>query len=361
MAILQKETNNRVPLLGDSEKYMSRCLQIAQLAGGHVAPNPMVGAVLVCDDIIIGEGFHQRFGEDHAEPNAIHSVKDCELLKRATLYVSLEPCSYYGKTPPCADLIVSCQIPRVVIGTLDPNPKVSGRGVEILRKAGIEVVVGVMEEECRELNKRFFIFQEQKRPYVLLKWAQTQDGFIDRIRTDQSEPPLQISNNITKQLTHKMRSENQSILVGANTVLLDNPSLTVRNWSGKSPVRIGIDRQGRIPENFNLMDGSISTFIFTEKDGVNKQRLEFIKIIFDADCLKTILGEIFKRNIHSVLVEGGASILNSFIEAGLWDEANIEVSPQRITTGVKAPLLTLQPVSRQTYEGHEWLFFKNLT
>jgi len=159
MAILQKETNNRVPLLGDSEKYMSRCLQIAQLAGGHVAPNPMVGAVLVCDDIIIGEGFHQRFGEDHAEPNAIHSVKDCELLKRATLYVSLEPCSYYGKTPPCADLIVSCQIPRVVIGTLDPNPKVSGRGVEILRKAGIEVVVGVMEEECRELNKRFFIFQ----------------------------------------------------------------------------------------------------------------------------------------------------------------------------------------------------------
>jgi len=194
----------------------------------------------------------------------------------------------------------------------------------------------------------------------LLKWAQTQDGFIDRIRTDQTEPPLQISNNITKQLTHKMRSENQSILVGANTVLLDNPSLTVRNWSGKSPVRIAIDRQGRIPDNFNLMDGSIQTFVFTEKDRINKHRLEFVKINFDDYCLKTILNELFKRNIHSVLVEGGASILSSFIEAGLWDEANIEVSPQRVLTGVKAPLLSLQPVSHQTFEGHEWLFFKNL-
>ena len=361
MAIQQKDTNSQLPPVQDSTVYMSRCLQIARLAGGQVAPNPMVGAVLVCDDIIIGEGFHQRFGEDHAEPNAINSVIDRELLKRATLYVSLEPCSYYGKTPPCADLIVSCEIPRVVIGTFDPNPKVSGRGVQILRKAGIEVIVGIMEEECRELNKRFFIFQEQKRPYVLLKWAQTQDGFIDRVRTDQTEPPLQISNNITKQLTHKMRSENQSILVGANTVLLDNPSLTVRNWSGKSPLRISIDRQGRIPENFNLMDGSIQTFVFTEKDRISKHRLEFIKINFDANCLTTILNELFKRNIHSVLVEGGASILNSFIEAGLWDEANIEVSPQRISTGVKAPVLSLQPVSRQTYEGHEWLFFKNLT
>ena len=274
------------------------------------------------------------------------------------MYVSLEPCSYYGKTPPCADLIVSCGIPRVVIGTLDPNPKVSGRGVEILRKAGIEVTVGVMEDECRELNKRFFIFQEQKRPYVLLKWAQTRDGFIDRIRTDATEPPLLISNNITKQLTHRMRSENQAILVGANTVLLDNPTLTVRNWSGKSPVRIAIDRQGRIPENYNILDGSIPTLVFTEKDKPNKNRVEFIKIIFDAGNLKTILNEIYHRNIHSVMVEGGASILNSFIEAGLWDEANIEVSPVKINEGVKAPVLDLQPVSRNSFEGHEWLFFK---
>ncbi|MDD4972537.1 MAG: bifunctional diaminohydroxyphosphoribosylaminopyrimidine deaminase/5-amino-6-(5-phosphoribosylamino)uracil reductase RibD [Paludibacter sp.] len=355
---IQNDTNNPFPHLGDRDLYMSRCLQLAELAGGHVAPNPMVGSVLVCDDKIIGEGYHRHFGEEHAEPNAIRSVKDPALLKRATMYVSLEPCSHYGKTPPCADLIVLSKIPRVVIGTLDPNPKVSGRGVEILRKAGIEVIVGVLEDDCRELNKRFFIFQEQKRPYILLKWAQTQDGFIDRLRKDSSETPLLISNNITKQLTHRMRSENQAILVGANTVLLDNPSLTVRNWSGKSPIRIAIDRQGRIPQNFNLLDGSIPTIVFTEKEQINRHNVEFVNVDFDANCLKTILHKIYERNIHSVLIEGGASILNSFIEAGLWDEANIEVSQQRIATGVAAPILSLQPVSRKSYEGHEWLFFK---
>jgi len=253
---------------------------------------------------------------------------------------------------------VSSGIPRVVIGTLDPNPKVAGRGVEILRKAGVEVVVGVLEAECRELNKRFFIFQEQKRPYVLLKWAQTQDGFMDRVRTTVTEPPLQISNSITRQLTHKMRSENQSILVGANTVLLDNPSLTVRNWSGKSPVRIGIDRQRRIPDDFNLLDGSISTIIFTEKDEVNKLHVEFVKIDFSTNSVKNILSEIYKRNIHSVLVEGGPTILNSFIESGLWDEANIEIAPLRIAEGMAAPVLQLQPISHQTFNGHDWLFYK---
>jgi len=339
-------------------KYISRCLQLAELGAGYVAPNPMVGAVLVCDDKIIGEGYHRHYGEAHAEPNAINSVKDKDLLKQSTLYVNLEPCSHYGKTPPCADLIVSSGIPRVVIGTLDPNPKVAGRGVEILRKAGVEVVVGVLEVECRELNKRFFIFQEQKRPYVLLKWAQTQDGFMDRVRTTVTEPPLQISNSITRQLTHKMRSENQSILVGANTVLLDNPSLTVRNWSGKSPVRIGIDRQRRIPDDFNLLDGSISTIIFTEKDEVNKLHVEFVKIDFSTNSVKNILSEIYKRNIHSVLVEGGPTILNSFIESGLWDEANIEIAPLRIAEGMAAPVLQLQPISHQTFNGHDWLFYK---
>lgn len=340
-------------------KYMSRCLRLAQYGAGYVAPNPMVGAVLVCGDEIIGEGYHHRYGEPHAEPNAIHSVKDVELLKQATLYVSLEPCSHYGKTPPCADLIVRSGIPRVVIGTLDPNPKVSGRGVEILQKAGIEVIVGVMEAECRELNKRFFIFQEEKRPYVLLKWAQTQDGFIDKKRKDRSEEPLLISNNLTKQLTHKMRSENQAILVGANTVLLDNPSLTVRNWSGKSPVRIAIDRQKRIPEHFNILDGSIHTIVFTERDPEYRPNVEFVQVAFDGNGIKSILHKIYERNINSVLVEGGASILNSFLEAGLWDEANIEVSPQRINDGVKAPVLTMLPVSRKTYNSHDWLFYKN--
>lgn len=339
-------------------KYMYRCLQLAQSGVSYVAPNPMVGAVLVCDDTIIGEGYHHHYGEAHAEPNAIHSVKDKELLKQATLYVSLEPCSHYGKTPPCANLIVSSGIPRVVIGTLDPNPKVAGRGVEILRQAGIEVEVGVLTDECRELNKRFFIYHEQKRPYVLLKWAQTQDGFVDRKRTDYTEQPLLISNNITKQLTHKMRAENQAILVGANTVLLDNPSLTVRNWSGKSPIRIAIDRLGRIPDNFNLKDGSLPTLIFTEKEQKSRHNVEFITINFGTNCIPTVLQKVYERNINSILVEGGASILNSFIEAGLWDEANIEISTQRIQDGIQAPDLNSQPVSSELFGGHQWLFYK---
>ena len=343
---------------GFQDLYMYRCLQLAELGVGYVAPNPMVGAVLVCNDKIIGEGYHHRYGDAHAEPNALNSVKEVELLGQSTLYVSLEPCSHYGKTPPCADLIVLSGIPRVVIGTLDPNPKVAGKGVEKLRNAGVEVIVGVLETECRELNKRFFIFQEHKRPYVLLKWAQTRDGFMDRVRTDVSEPPLQISNNITRQLTHKMRSENQSILVGANTVLLDNPSLTVRNWSGKSPVRIAIDRQRRIPDNFNLMDGSLQTIIFTEKDAENRPRIEFVKLNFDVNSVETILNELYKRSIHSVLVEGGPTILNSFIDVGLWDEANIEIAPMLINEGVAAPVLQLQPVAYQNIEGHDWLFYK---
>jgi len=340
-------------------KYMHRCLQLAEFGSSHVAPNPMVGAVLVCDDIIIGEGYHQLYGQPHAEPNAINAVEDKQLLKKATLYVNLEPCSHYGKTPPCADLIVKSGITRVVIGTLDPNPKVAGKGVEILRKAKIEVQVGVLESECRELNKRFFIFQEQKRPYILLKWAQTQDGFIDRKRAYVTETPLIISNDITKQLTHKMRSENQAIMVSTNTVLLDNPSLTVRNWSGKSPIRVAIDRVGRIPAHYNLLDGSLPTIVFTEVEKPNRTHLEFIQIEFDEKCLSTILQKIYERNIHSVMVEGGAKLLTSFIEAGYWDEANIEVSPTQIQDGVPAPMLSLQPISRKTFDGHEWLHFHN--
>ncbi len=339
--------------------YMQRCLQLAQNGVGYVAPNPMVGAVVVHNDKIIGEGFHKRYGDAHAEPNAINSVKDISLLPESTLYVNLEPCSHFGKTPPCADFIIEHKISQVVIGTLDPNPKVSGRGVELMRKAGIEVVVGVMEKECWELNKRFFIFQEQKRPYVLLKWAQTNDGFIDKKRTHHTEQPLLISNAITKQLTHKMRAENQSILVGANTVLLDNPSLTVRNWSGKSPIRIAIDRLGRIPSDFNMFDGSIPTLVFSEKFRENEHNLEFIKVTYDEHVLKNILKIVYERGINSVMVEGGASILNSFIEAGLWDEANIEISPVHIGDGVKAPTLNKLPFHSKKIEGHEWLSFEN--
>jgi len=359
VAALDSIKNHSQFAMNTDIKYMSRCLQLAEQGIGYVAPNPMVGCVLVYDGIIIGEGYHHRYGEAHAEPNAINSVKNKELLTKSTLYVSLEPCSYYGKTPPCANLIVLSGIPRVIIGTLDPNPKVAGRGVEILRKAGIEVEVGFMEKECRELNKRFFIYQEQKRPYILLKWAQTQDGFIDRQRATVDEQPLIISNNITRQLTHKMRSENQAIMVSTNTVILDNPSLTVRFWSGKSPVRIAIDRQGRIPADYKLFDGSFPTIVFSEKPGpTDRPNVEFITIDFEKDSLQLILQKIYERNIHSILVEGGSQLLNSFLAAGLWDDANVEISPVCISEGIPAPKLSIQPCSRKTVEGHEWISFK---
>lgn len=342
-----------------NQLYMKRCLELAAQGGGYTAPNPMVGALLVCDGKIIGEGYHKRYGGPHAEPNAISSVRDKTLLEKSTLYVSLEPCSHFGKTPPCANLIVTSRIQRVVIGTLDPNPKVAGRGVELLRQAGIEVTVGVLEDECRELNKRFFIYQEQKRAFVLLKWAQTADGFIDRVRTDVSEQPLQISNAVTRQLTHKMRAENQSIMVSTNTVLLDNPSLTVRNWSGCSPVRIAIDRQGRIPENYTLFDGQVRTLVFTEQQRESRTNLEFISIEFNENCLQRILQELYNRNIHSVMVEGGAQLLNSFISAGLWDEANVEVSDSILGEGIKAPLLAVVPSVQQMVGKHQWLGFCN--
>jgi diaminohydroxyphosphoribosylaminopyrimidine deaminase/5-amino-6-(5-phosphoribosylamino)uracil reductase len=340
------------------EKYMQRCLQLAAIGGGNVPPNPMVGAVLVVNDKIIGEGYHRKYGQPHAEPNAINSVQDKTLLKSATLYVNLEPCSHYGKTPPCAHLIVKCGIPRVVIGTLDPNPKVSGRGVKILQDAGIEVTVGVLEEACNELNKRFFIFQREKRPYVLLKWAQTKDGFIDKIRLSKDESPLQISNELTRQLTHKMRAENQAILVSTNTVILDNPSLTVRYWSGKNPIRITLDRQGRIQNDYQLLDGQHATIIFTEKETPNKENLRFINIKFDENFLENFLKALFDNLIHSILVEGGSKLLNNFIEKGYWDEAHIEVSEQIIEEGVAAPILQQIPDSILQINNHTILRYK---
>lgn len=342
-------------------KYMQRCLQLAAIGGGYAAPNPMVGAVLVVDDKIIGEGYHKKYGQPHAEPNAINAVEDKQLLKQATLYVNLEPCSHYGKTPPCANLIVKCGIPRVVIGTLDPNPKVSGRGVQILRDAGIDVIVGVLETECEELNKRFFIFQTKQRPYILLKWAQTRDGFIDIIRQGKEEQPLQISNELTRIITHKMRSENQSIMVSTNTALLDNPSLTVRNWSGKSPIRIALDRTGRIPDDYKILNSEQPTIIFTETDRINKDNVRYLKIDFDDNCLDNILRLLFENLIHSVMIEGGSKLLNSFIEKGYWDEAHVEVSEQEIGIGVKAPNLDSLPTNTLTIDKHTINKYKNLS
>jgi diaminohydroxyphosphoribosylaminopyrimidine deaminase / 5-amino-6-(5-phosphoribosylamino)uracil reductase len=249
----------------------------------------------------------------------------------------------------------------VVIGTLDPNPKVAGRGVKILQEAGINVIVGVLEKECKLLNKRFFIFHEQQRPYIMLKWAQTHDGYMDYIRQDVNQLPLQISNPVTRQLTHKMRAENQAIMVGTNTVMLDNPSLTVRHWSGKSPVRIALDENGIIPPDFHLLDHTVPTIIFTSQERTSIHNLEFVKIDFNTACLDNVLAEIFKRNIHSVLVEGGATLLHSFIQQDKWDEVNVEVAPIQIGSGIKAPNFPFQPITRKNIQGHEWLFYSRIT
>ena len=341
------------------ELYMQRCLWLAHHAASYVAPNPMVGAVVVHQGKIIGEGYHHKYGQPHAEPIAIQSVKIPELLKESTLYVSLEPCSHFGKTPPCADFIIQSGIPRVVIGTYDPNEKVSGRGVKLLLDAGVEVEVGVLEKECRELNKRFFTYHEKKRPYIILKWAQTQDGFIDKKRQSPEELPLQISNPVTRLLTHKMRSENQSIMVSTNTALLDNPSLTVRNWTGKNPIRFALDRQGLIPEDFNLLDGKVQTHIFSNSDKISSTNLEYIKENFGKDSLENIVTKIYELNINSILVEGGAKLLNSFIVLNLWDEANVEISNQIVNEGVTAPLLKANVSSCEKYNGHLWINYKN--
>lgn len=343
----------------DYEKYMTRCLHLATLGEGYVAPNPMVGALLVFNDTIVSEGYHKKYGQPHAEPNAINQIKDSEILKNSVLYVNLEPCSHYGKTPPCAELIIRSGIPKVVIGTLDPNPKVAGRGVKMLRDAGVEVVTDVLVDKCRELNKRFFTFQEKKRPFVLLKWAQTADGFMDVRRTDRATEPLRISNDITGQLTHKMRSENQAILVGTNTVLLDNPTLTVRNWHGKNPVRVALDRKGVIPSDYKVLDGQHKTIILTErKDQQSNIETDFVVAEFSKDDPEFILKALYEKNIHSVLVEGGASLLQCFLQSGKWDEANVEISQNTISDGVKAPAIPLTLTSIKEFDGHKWLHFK---
>lgn len=322
------------------EKYMQRCLQLACCGKGYVAPNPMVGAVVVCDGKIIGEGYHRQYGKAHAEVNAINSVSDKSLLKQSTIYVSLEPCSHYGKTPPCSQLIIDMEIPRVVVATLDPYHKVSGRGVKMLREAGVEVVIGVLEKEARLQNKEFFISQTQNRPYVYLKWAQTSDGFIDKKRKEgEAIEPTPISNNLTKTLVHKLRSEVSAIMIATNTAVNDNPSLTTRFWFGKNPKRIILDRSRRIPENYHLFDNSVDTIIFTEKveqEHVNNNT-SFIPVTFDENLVPSVLKELNKRKIDSLLVEGGATLLQSFIDLGAWDEAYIEVADKRFTEGTKAP------------------------
>ena len=334
------------------EKYMARCLSLALCGEGNTAPNPMVGAVIVHNGKIIGEGYHRKCGEAHAEVNAIASVKDESLLKEATLYVSLEPCSHYGKTPPCAELIIRKQIPRVVVGCLDPFPEVSGRGIRMLREAGVEVVTGVMETEALQLSPGFMTSQLLKRPYIYLKWAQSADGYLDKVRTDASKPAAILSSPETLRHVHHLRAKVAAIMVGTQTALLDNPSLTVRHWAGNSPVRVVIDRNLRIPACYHLLDGTVRTLVITGQTAVDRPNVEYVTIDFSQDILPQVLYQLYLRKMTSLLVEGGAHLLQSFLKAGLWDEICREVSPAVLGAGVKAPDVTGTLCSFENHNGH---------
>lgn len=344
--------------MNEHVKYMQRCLQLAANGLGNVAPNPMVGCVIVHNDIIIGEGYHAYYGEAHAEVNAINSVKDKSLLKDATLYVSLEPCSHQGKTPPCTNLIIESGIKNVVIACSDTNPLVGGKGIEKLKTAGVDVISGILNEEARSLNKRFFTFHEQKRPFIILKWAQTTDGFIDKKRTDNTEPALQISNEHSQRLVHKWRSEEQAIMVGTTTARLDNPRLDVRLVSGKNPLRIVADRNLELAESLNLFDGLNPTLVFTSKEKEGKTNLDFVKIDFNENTLQQVINELFKREIQSVLMEGGSKLLQSFIEQNLWDEARVFISENYIGDGVASPKLKVKHTSIDTIGSNKLYLFQ---
>ncbi|PQJ73990.1 riboflavin biosynthesis protein RibD [Polaribacter gangjinensis] len=325
---------------------MQRCLQIAQNAIGISRPNPAVGAVIVHNDIIIGEGFTSVYGESHAEVNAINSVKNVAVLKEATIYVTLEPCSHFGKTPPCADLIVKHQFKKVVIGCIDSNSLVSGKGIERLKNAGIEVIVGVLEKECREHHKRFFTVQEKKCPYIILKWAQTQNGFIaPKIKNFQK--PVWISNQYSRQLVHKFRAQEQAILVGTKTVLDDNPTLNLRDWFGNHPVRIVLDKDLKIPQNLAVYDKSVKTIFITDVKNVynSSGNIFFEGIDFDQNIAIQICAILQKHHIQSVIIEGGTKTIQTFIDENLWDEARVFESDFTYENGIKAPILNGKMIS----------------
>jgi diaminohydroxyphosphoribosylaminopyrimidine deaminase/5-amino-6-(5-phosphoribosylamino)uracil reductase len=321
--------------------YMQRCLELAALGIGKVSPNPMVGAVVVYQDTIIGEGYHEQYGQAHAEVNAINQVlakfdNAAEILKHSTIYVSLEPCAHYGKTPPCADLIIKHQIHRVVIGCRDPFDMVDGKGIEKLKAARIEVISGVLEDECKWLNRRFFTRVQKHRPYIILKWAKTTDGFFAPANNTQ----FWITGEESRKLVHQWRGEEDAVLVGANTAAIDNPQLNVRYGNGKNPKRIVIDRNLKLDISLNLFDGSVDTLIFNAiKTDINGKNKYIALEDFDRYVPQYILYQLYLQDIQSVIIEGGASTLNSFIESGLWDEARIFTGAANLINGIKAPVI----------------------
>jgi diaminohydroxyphosphoribosylaminopyrimidine deaminase/5-amino-6-(5-phosphoribosylamino)uracil reductase len=324
------------------EIYIQRCLDLAGLGIGYVSPNPMVGAVVVHKDRVIGEGYHHKYGQPHAEVNAINQVisnfsNSAELLKQSAIYVSLEPCAHYGKTPPCADLIIKHQIPKVIVGCRDPFDQVNGKGIDKLKAAGVEVTTGVLEKECQWLNRRFFTRVKKQHPYIILKWAQTPDGFFAPDDNSQHW----ITGIEAHKLVHQWRSEEDAVLVGKNTAAIDNPQLNVRYGNGKSPKRVVIDRKLELSKSLNLFDQSVETLIFnevkTDLDGKNK----YIALEdFERYVPQYILFQLYLQDIQSIIIEGGAATLNTFIDAGLWDEARIFTGTTDLRKGIKAPLIT---------------------
>ncbi len=324
--------------MNEHRTYMLRCLELAKNGFGNVAPNPMVGCVIVHNGIVIGEGFHQKYGEAHAEVNAINSVKNKTLLSEATVYVNLEPCSHHGKTPPCADLLINHRVKEVIIAGTDPNPLVAGKGIEKLKNVGIKVTVGILEDEAKALNKRFFCYFTKKRPYIILKWAKTLDGFMD-IDRSQAGNNLKywITNDELKILVHKWRSEEAAIMVGTNTALNDNPQLNIRYWHGNQPLRLIIDENLSLPKILHLFDQQHPTVVFTAKKEESKHNLTYHCLDFSNNLLQQMLNYLYETKITSVIVEGGNELLQSFIEQGLWDEARILTGNKYFGKGLKAP------------------------
>jgi diaminohydroxyphosphoribosylaminopyrimidine deaminase / 5-amino-6-(5-phosphoribosylamino)uracil reductase len=338
-------------------KYMQRCLDLALSGLGYVAPNPMVGSVLVADGRIIGEGYHRRYGSHHAEVEAINAVDDAGKLKEATLYVNLEPCCHHGKTPPCTDLIIRSKIPEVIIGSVDPFYAVAGKGIARLRGNGCRVQVGVMKDACRELNKRFFTFHEKKRPYIVLKWAQTADGFIDIDRLPDAEKrPTWITSERLRMLVHKWRTEEMAIMVGTNTALKDNPQLNVRDWHGNSPTRLVLDRNLKLTTTCHLLDNSQPTIIINEMKHESKQHIQYVRLPFDENLLPSIMSFLYVRGMQSLLVEGGKYLLQSFIDENLWDEARIFTGTQFFGSGVAAPNILSYKTIDHIHIGKESFF-----
>jgi len=346
--------------MNTDKKYIARCIELAKKGLGNTYTNPMVGSVIVHKGRIIGEAYHAICGEAHAEVNAVNSVKDKSILKESTIYVSLEPCSHVGKTPACSTMIIENKIPNVVVGTIDSFAKVSGKGIKMLEKAGINVKVGVLEKECRDLNKRFFTFHEKKRPYIILKWAQTKDGFIDINRNNKLQKAEWITNELSRTLVHKWRTEEQAIMVGTATAEQDNPSLNVRNWTGKNPIRVTIDRSLKLSKNLNILDGSIRTIVFTEKQTKNKSNIDYIKIDFSKNVLSQIFQELYLLEIQSVIIEGGEKLLNSIIIENLWDEARVFIGNKTFGEGIKAPTFDLSSSEKSYIEDTELHIIKNI-